>query len=220
MYKNIKFNINRKIEILMEDGVYKSNVQDLERDYIGISIPVKDGQYLPLKTGEKVEGVYYDEKNIYKFYTTVKGRKIDRIMMILLHYPTKFIKIQRRNFVRVPLVINVCCGLLNKDLDFKNIGDNQIEFFDAFSIDMSAGGIKIATERNIKIGDILMITLPLKNEVLTLKCKAVRIDRDFNNNKNLCGLTFMDLENKTREKIIKMLFQIMREQRKKAPKGD
>ena len=47
------FNVNGRIEILMDDGIYKSNIQDIDKDYIAISIPVKDGEYLPLRRGNE-----------------------------------------------------------------------------------------------------------------------------------------------------------------------
>ncbi|WP_027624815.1 flagellar brake protein [Clostridium lundense] len=218
MAGDVKFLVNRKVEIIMDDGIYVSNIQDVEDEYAGISIPVKDGSYLPLKKGDRVEGVYYSGNGLYKFYTVAVGRKIDRIMMILLAHPEKFIKFQRRNYVRVPIVIKVFCAILDKTINLNNITDNQFEFFDAFSLDISAGGMRLSTDRDISIGDIIMITLPLKNEVINVKGKVVRVERA--RDRNICGIGFMDVDNKTVEKIIQLLFQIMREQRKNAPKED
>lgn len=218
MAENIKFLVNHKVEILMEDGIYISNIQDIEDEYAGISIPVKDGSYLPLKKGEKVEGIYYSGKGLYKFNTVVVGRKIDRIMMILLAHPNRFMKIQRRNYVRVPMVTNIYCAILDKTQTLDNITNNQLEFFDAFSLDVSAGGMKLSTDKSIDKGNTIMITLPIKNEVINVKGKIIRVERI--QNRNVCGVCFMDIDNKTVDKIMKLLFQIMREQRKSEPRED
>lgn len=218
MAENIKFLVNHKVEILMEDGIYISNIQDIEDEYAGISIPVKDGSYLPLKKGEKVEGIYYFGNGLYKFNTVVVGRKIDRIMMILLAHPNRFMKIQRRNYVRVPMVTNIYCAILDKTQTLDNITNNQLEFFDAFSLDVSAGGMKLSTDKSIDKGNTIMITLPIKNEVINVKGKIIRVERI--QNRNICGVCFMDIDNKTVDKIMKLLFQIMREQRKSEPRED
>lgn len=218
MEDNVSFLVNHRIEILMDDGIYLSNIQDIDEGQVGISIPVKDGVYLPLRRGDRVEGLYYNSKGIFKFNTVVTGRKIDRIMMILLAHPKKFTKVQRRNFVRVPLVTNVYCAIIDKQINLNNIGDNQVDFFDAFSLDISAGGMKLSTDKEVNKGDILMATMPIKDEVITIKGKVIRVENI--QNKNICGICFLDVDDKTVEKIMKALFQIMREQRKNAPRED
>jgi len=91
--------INTKDIHLVISGETKN--RDITDEYMAISIPVKGGSYLPLKKGEIIEGIHYENKAVYKFFTSVIGRKIDRIMMIILKKPEKFVKIQRRNYVRV-----------------------------------------------------------------------------------------------------------------------
>ena len=54
MSDNVEFLVNQRIEIEMEDGIYKSNIQDITDEYIGISIPVNEGKYVPLRKDEKV----------------------------------------------------------------------------------------------------------------------------------------------------------------------
>ena len=216
MAETIKFLLNHRVEIMMDDTTYLSNIQDVEEEYAGISIPVRDGTYLPLKKGEKVEGIYYAKRGLYKFNTVVVGRKIDRIMMILLAHPKKFIKFQRRNYVRVPVSANTCCALVDKKSSLKNITDNQFEFFNAVSLDISAGGMRISTDRDINVGDVIVATLPIKDEVINVKGKIIRVERV--ENRNICGINFIDMDKKTVEKIISLLFRIMRDQRKNTPR--
>lgn len=210
MPNSIRFTVNSKIEILMEDGIYKSNIQDVYDDHIGISIPVREGIYLPLKKGEKVEGIFYSYKGTFKFHTIVVGRKIDRIMMILLAKPKSFIKIQRRNYVRVSTVSKVICSIIDSSED--------AQFFEGFTLDISAGGMKLSTSKELNIGDTIAISVTLKNEELHLKGKIIRVEKE--DKRNICGVAFIDMDNKTTEKIVRLLFQIMREQRKNGPKED
>ncbi|WP_315114382.1 PilZ domain-containing protein [uncultured Clostridium sp.] len=209
MTDNIKFSVNSKIEILMDDGIYKSDIQDISDSYAGISIPVREGVYLPLKKGELINGVYYTHKGVYKFTTVVTGRKIDRIMMVLIDHPKKFVKIQRRNFVRVSIVSKACCSVIDTGRD--------VEFFDGYTLDVSAGGMKLSTYKELYVGNILAVSLLLKDEEIHVKGKVIRVEKE--NKKNICGVSFIDVDDKTVEKIIRVLFQIMREHRKNGPGG-
>lgn len=224
MNVNIQFLVNNKIEIDFNDESYKSSIQDVSDEYIAISIPVNDGKYLPLAKGEKVTALYYYGKDIYKFNTVVIGRKIDRILLIMLKKPESVTMIQRRNFARVPFMLNVYCALIRTEKSIDTINDNQIDFFDAYTLDISGGGIRIAVDRKlekkIQRGNILMLTIPIENENLTIEAKIARVENDRKNSKIICGLTFLDLDRKTRETIVKVVFEIMRDQMRRGSKGD
>lgn len=224
MSDNMEFLVNQKIEIEMEDGIYKSNIQDVTDEYIGISIPVNEGKYVPLRKGEKVICHYYYNKDIYRFETVVSGRKIDKLLIIMLKKPEKVVMYQRRNFARVPLMVNIYCGILENSKKIENIGNNQIEFFDAYSLDISGGGLRLAIDRKfekrLNLGSMLMMTIPLSDENLTVKGKIVRVENDRKNPKIICGVSFVDLDRLTRESIIRLVFKTMREQMKKGAKGE
>lgn len=220
----VEFLVNNKLEIEVNDEIYKSNIQDIGEDYIGISIPVNNGKYLPLTKGEEVTGTYYCGKDIYRFATVVIGRKIDRILIIILKKPESLELFQRRNFVRVPLMIDVFCALICEDKNICNVNDNQVEFFNAYSIDISGGGMKVVLDSNLRdkvdYGDILMVTIPQQDDNLTVKGRIMRINNDKKNPKIICGLSFIDLDKNTRERIIGLVFKTMREQMRKGAKGD
>jgi len=223
MSDKVEFLINNKIELKYKDETYKSNIQDVTEEYIGISIPVSDGKYLPLATGEEVAVTYYG-KDIYGFNTVVLGRKIDKILIIMLKKPEKSAIIQRRNFARVPLMINVYCAVISTDKNINNIGDNQIEFFDAYSLDISGGGMRVAIDRKyekkIQRGNMMMVTIPFGDENITIQGKIVRVENNRTNPTIICGLNFLDLDAKVRENIIKIVFDIMRDQMRKGPKEE
>lgn len=219
----VEFVINNRIEI--DDGgeIYKSNIQDVSEDYIGISVPICNHKYMSFRKGDKVEGIYYEGKNIYKFFTVVIGRKIEKILIIMLRKPEKMELFQRRNFVRVPLIVDILCALIPVEKSLNNLND-QVEVFKACSLDMSGGGMKMIVDASLKdklkLGDKIMITLPLENNRLDVKGKLVRIHENRENKKLICGVSFINLDRLSREKIIRGLFQIMRGHMKKGVKQD
>lgn len=217
---DIDFDINSKIEIQVDndDRYYKSNIQDLGEDYIGISLPVNNGKYLLLRKGDRIRCIYFREKKIYGFYTVVLDRKSDKILMIQIKKPDQVKLTQRRDFVRVPLINDVLCVLIPDSRDLKHLSC-QINFFNANSLNISGGGMKLSVDmkykNEIRLGSTLMVTIPIKDDNVTVKGKIVRIDKNTQNKLLICGITFLDLEEDSREKIIKLVFDIMRKQIKK-----
>ncbi|MDF2882587.1 MAG: flagellar protein [Clostridiaceae bacterium] len=207
MANKVKLQINSKIDVIYKDDAYVSNVQDIDAENIAISIPVREGMYLPLSLGESVEIIFYHEGDAYKFKTSVTGRKIDKIYVILLKYPSSFTKIQRRNYVRMETLIDISCTLAE--------GTNKIEFFDALVIDISGGGLRLVTSRPLKMGNNLIMNIPLKDDNLVLKGKVVRHELNVDK-KHVCGIAFQDMLNENIERIIRYIFELMREQRKKS----
>lgn len=202
-----KFLINGKLDVIYDYQVYKSRIEDVTDDYVAMSIPVSEGNYLPLSRGEKIEAVYYYKEGLYKFYSTVVGRKIDRIALILFDIPQKMEKYQRRNFVRIPHIDNISFIKLNDNEGYKD--SNEVKVSDGIPVDISGGGLKFLTKENVKIGDILYVTIYIDSEPVRIKGKVVRHSIN-NDKKNVCGISFIDVDKNDREKIIKFTFTKMR----------
>lgn len=222
----MELKINGRIEVLDEDGItyLKSNIQDITDEGIYITIPMKEGKYLPLNIGQSVSIIYYRDQDVYQFDGDVIGRTVNVIPMIILSQPRNIRVIQRRNYVRV-LVINTVKYLkIDRELAEKdiprilNIVDSN-NFKQATVLDLSGGGMRFKTDTKLKLNDYLLISLSLINEEIMVKTKIVRCEMQPDKT-YICGLTFLDLGELTREKIIKYIFHVMREQRKKGLKGD
>lgn len=207
MLDELNFEINSRIEVSWNDEYYKCTIEDIEDGFIAISIPIKDGQYIPLRVGERVEIIYYYSKDIYKFFTLVIGRRIDRIPIIILAYPKEVFKIQRRKFVRVQNINEVEYVKLESSTNQKPIK--------AVMVDLSGGGMRIKFKEDVKLGDKVKVWIPMGTEPIEVKGQVVRIEMIENTKRNICGVSFIDLEERVREKVIKLIFQVMRDQMKK-----
>lgn len=217
--KGFELNINGRLDVYWEDAIYKSTVQDISDDYFAMSVPMSEGRYLPLERGEKVEIIYYDNLVLYKFIGVVISRKIDNnVPQLILQFPDRVQRIQRRNYVRVDLIeyINYCQFIDDKKIDDIYYEDDE-NIFKAILLDVSGGGIKLKIKERVKANDILLIQLPTNEGILKLKGRIVRVIKD-DDNRNLCGISFIELNSKTRERIIRYVFDIMRKQRNTALK--
>lgn len=217
--KGFELNINGRLDVYWDDAIYKSTIQDVSDDYFAMSVPMFEGRYLPLERGEKVEIIYYDNLVLYKFIGVVINRKIDNnVPQLILNFPDKVQRIQRRNYVRVDLIeyINYCKFIDNKRVEDLYYEDEK-NLFKAILLDISGGGMKLKIKEKITASDILLIQLPTNEGVLRIKGRVVRVFKD-DDGRNICGICFIEIDNKTRERIIRHVFDIMRKQRNAALK--
>ena len=50
----VDFKLNKKLEILVGEKYYISNIQDVTDDYIAISIPINSGEYCSIVKGSHI----------------------------------------------------------------------------------------------------------------------------------------------------------------------
>ncbi|NFB56420.1 flagellar protein [Clostridium botulinum] len=210
-----EFKINNRVEIEWEDGYYKSIIQDVNEDTIYINIPANKGKYLPLNYNDKVTVFYFHGEKIFKFRTIVTGRKIDKILLIALKKPQKMNRIQRRNFVRISLILNTYAALIDTKRDLKEICyankcNTEFDFFDADIVDISGGGLKLSAKKDIDFGEEIIVNIPFEKENMAVKGKIIRKQNE--KEKYIYGVKFLDIDVLAREKIIKFIFSKMRKQ--------
>lgn len=208
---NFNLEVNDRVEIIVDEKAYKALIMEVEDDFLRINLPVCDGDYLMLHSGEKIEmNSYFNENGCYNFYCEVISRgKEGNMIYYNMSLPFDITKIQRRNSFRV--------GILNP-IEYKIITNNDEENFnnipykEAMMIDLSAGGLKLKIEEDIKKEDLLLVNLKLNKIQFEIKCDIVRIENTVDKEK-LCGLRFIDITPAQSDKIIQELFGIVRKQR-------
>lgn len=209
--ESLNLSINGKVEVLWDEkSIYKSIIQEVEEDGFSITVPLNNGEYLTPHVGEKLELMCYDDSgNVYKFNCKVKGRNTDNnIPLYILSEPYDVSIIQRRNYVRVKIVQMI--QYLKGSLEGENI--DRLKFSPAILLDLSGGGMRIKVNEKPSLGEKLLGELKYNGDEALIKAKIVRVEKT-EDNKYICGVSFDDLDNITREKIIKMVFTIMRKQR-------
>ncbi|MBW9154931.1 flagellar brake protein [Clostridium tagluense] len=210
----VDFAINRKLEILVDERYYNTNIQDLTEEYIAISIPMSGGQYVPLSRGDIIDVIYYEDENLYKFKSSVIGRKIENIPILLVSKPLEIEKIQRRKYVRISLINTAKYKNLKNQSKISPKTIDESEYLKASIVDLSGGGMKVRVSEEIVKNDFILVNLTVNNEDIHIVGQAKRIQKD-DEGRFVCGLSFEFLDNLTRERIIKYIFQLMREQMKK-----
>ena len=207
---NFEVVINSKLEVRVDDEIYKTRVQDSNSKNLVISVPVIGGVYLTLRTGEEIDLIYYDDKaNIFNFKSKIINRIVENgvpYYSITLPYNVK--KIQRRNYVRVDTV-QVINDIRKYDEKTKSL-ENKVS--NGLLLDLSGGGMRIKSRDKLNKNDIIIAKIGNVKEEISIKGKIIRVDIA-DDKKYIYGISFLDLDNRTRERIIGTVFTIMRKQR-------
>ncbi|OPJ64486.1 flagellar brake protein [Clostridium chromiireducens] len=209
--KGFTLKVNDRIEVVVNEKPYKALIMDVEDDSMRINLPVYEGDYLMLHSGEKIEmNSYLDEGGCFNFYSTVISRgKEGSIIYYKVSLPFDIKKIQRRNFFRVSVLDTVEYKIIT-DIDEEDF--DNIPYEEGTMVNLSGGGLKLKLKRDIKESDLLLINLRLSKIQAEIKCDIVRIENTADKEK-LCGLRFIDITPAQSEKIIQELFEISRRQR-------
>lgn len=202
-----RFNLslNGNVIIIFNEKYYKSTVQDLHDDDFSINIPIGNGEYLSLHPDDEVEVNYYaDGGNYYVFTTKVISRKTEnKIVMYTLERPETVKKIQRRNYVRVSLAEYAV---------YKSKKDDDKNWQQGLLLDLSGGGLRIKVKERMMLNDKIIINIHCDQESYSVIGKIVRCDKT-ELQEYICGIEFVELDERKRDRIIDKVFTIMRKQR-------
>lgn len=201
--KNFNLNINGVVVVNYDNVIYKCSIQDISEEGFSISVPVNNGKFLMLDEGKNLDVEYCTETgNYYEFDVEVIGRdKSDQIPMYKLSLPMNVRKIQRRNYVRVPVV---------KTVEYRR--DEEELWSKATILDLSGGGMKIKAAQEFKINEKLFIKIETSSEVFEITAEVKRSDK-IKTYEYIYGLEFIDINENKRDKIVKEVFLVMRKQR-------
>ena len=137
----------------------------------------------------------------YAFNTEVIGRKMTNIPMIMLSLPSddEFIRIQRREFVRVKTSVDIA------------IEYNQ-QYFQFVTHDISAGGLAIILNSRVpfKAGDQISLTivLPFSNgDIRYVQTKAIFVRTFEKNGGKLASIQFTEIADLAKQQILRFCFE-------------
>ena len=191
---------------------FRCKVVEQKDGVIYIDYPINT---ITKKTAFLIDGAQFrvtfndESKQSFAFNTEVLGRKKGNIPMIMLNCPPdeEFIKIQRREFVRVETPVDVAVEYDNR-------------FTQLVADDISAGGVLLALQGavNFKIGDEVRLTivLPYTNkEIRYVQTDALVVTTFERNNRTLASVQFTDTDDIDKQYIVRFCFERQLQIRKK-----
>ena len=203
--KTFDIYINCILDVLDDKGkAYKSRIQEINEDHMYIDIPMENGEYLLLRKNCEIGIIIYNEKigMLYKANLRIISKKIEgNLSLYKVSRPYGIEKLQRRNYVRVDTT---------RAVKYKKKGD--IAYSDGIILDLSGGGMKIKLDKKIEVNDILNLIVELDGKFAQIKGQVRRVYKDEKDRKYVIGFEFTEINEAVRDRIIHIVFSVMRRQ--------
>lgn len=211
MFKEL--HVNKRIDIFIKDGEYQgsylSKVADVNNRELKVTAPFSKGEIVPLRMEQQVQLFYTGTNAAYTFLAKIIARQNKPVALLTLEKISEVKRIQRREFFRIEAKRKVNYRGIDENSD-----NNDEDFKESMTMDISAGGIKLLADDSIPTTGILELTIDIPGlENIQLKGEIV-------NTYNLpdgsaVAVGFLDIKPNQQDVIITWLFDYQRELRKK-----
>jgi c-di-GMP-binding flagellar brake protein YcgR len=215
----IKEGLLLRLEPLAEDtdDKFNSKVVEKEDGRLFVSYPVNEETRKTtfMLDGTQLKVSFIGKDNVvYSFQSEVIGRAKKTFPVIVLRYPgdKRVVRIQRRQYVRVPASISIAIHPL----------EGEFDPFVTVTEDISAGGAAAIVNHFVDLhsGKIVNVwlTLPMHSNELNYLQLQARVVRAVPKNEAEPGklfLQFLDMEGPNQEQLIRFVFEQQLELKRK-----
>lgn len=183
---------------------FRCRVVELKDQFVYIDYPINVATN---KTAFLVDGAQFratftnEAKQSFVFNTEVVGRRGGNVPMMLLSCPAPedFIKIQRREYVRVETPVDIAV-------------EHNGQFYQFVAEDISAGGTAIIVRNAVGFGDDtnvkLTVVLPFSSGEIRYVQTAARIVRLFDRDEiRIATVQFTDTDDIDKQHIVRFCFE-------------
>ncbi|WP_027437871.1 flagellar brake protein [Lachnospira multipara] len=148
---------------------YISQVLDIRSDELVCAMPIFEGRIVPLEVESDYVAYFYTSQGIYKADVIAVSRsKEGNIYTVNFKLQSDLIKFQRREFYRLECTIEVrLISLTDEETKFflkesKLPNNLQETFLKAIIVDISGGGVRVFTPRQLNITEFVSLEFELK----------------------------------------------------------
>lgn len=209
--------------------IYNSQVLDEgEGDNIMVAMPLREGAVIPLSVGQEFFATFYTQNGLLRCRVRVAGRsKKNALFYLELEQKTSLQKMQRREHFRYECRVQIEYRLLGEEeqqmIESGNayVGDEEQQTWkSATMLDLSGGGIRFVTSVHEDKANFMEVRFPIvfkgKSEVIYAYARLLRSQRNENNSMIYDHhIKFWLMDQGTREKIIRYIFDEQRKNRAK-----
>ncbi len=213
--------VGTSLKIRKDDRDYSSRIEEIDSEHLYLSAPIEQGRLIYFMQGENISGYIVNRGAVYNFKQPVEGHISKPVPLLKVKKPEKLKKIQRRQFFRLEKKMPTKFRLLDDDCETE-----LSETKGAYALDISGGGMKLATVEVIPISSYLELNFDLDieegsssyTENIICLGKIVRSEKIDSDRVTIYhyGIKFESLPQYIQDIIIRFIFN---EQRKLRTKG-
>ncbi len=206
------FRVGLRLEVWHEDSkaTWITRIEEVYADSFAVSSFFAGAEVHVLRPGDEVNCLLTDKLTHaqYGFTAQVLRREVKSVPLYHLSRPKNFVRIQRRAFVRLPVLIPQL---------FRTLEDSV--WHKGYLLDLSGGGARISHKSPLTVGQDIYLQFTLRKEdgVLLVQGKVVRVERadEIGPATFHSGIRFPTLPETTQDLIVGYVFERMLAGRRK-----
>ena len=203
--------IGKRIKIVKktkDDEFLASQILDIVgEEHVVVSGPIKKSDFIFIHKDELIE-LYYTvkDKGIFSYTAKVISREFSPVYTLKLERISKINRVQQREHFRLLI------GLpLKKEHEVYINGNKETHKEECEAKDISGGGLRIYCNYKHKINDKIACTIEIENKDININGIVRRIEEiDTFDFEYSLGVSFVEIEESSRDTIIKYIFEQQR----------
>ena len=213
--------------------IYNSQVYDiLSEDTMEILMPMEKTKLILLPVDGEFDMVFYEPNGLFQCFARVIDRyKRNNVYILVMELTSNLRKYQRREYYRFSCALEMCSRTLEEE-ELQAVENNQpyaltpgLPLKQSIIVDISGGGLRFLSTQLYEPGSMIYISYHLlkngQNKLYemvgkVLSAKALDNRPDTYEHR----VQYVDMDSKTREEIIKYIFEEERKNRRKEVYGN
>lgn len=195
-----------------EKKLFRGIVITVIKNYIAVSISILEDNYTQLHIDEKIEFLAVFGKSALRCSAVIRDSRFESSNnLVILDAPVIVKEIERREFERASININVDYNFLPPDFVHKKLNSVPYYYFkkmkQASTIDLSGSGIYVKMPESVPIGTFCATSFFI-NEKISALCSVVRIDKAAEPDLENVAFKIEDINESSRIEIINFVKSI------------
>lgn len=218
----IEFESRSKLEIFTVENqlIGRAILMDVTDRFLYISKPIHSGVVRNLRMDGPIRVICYAKGKVFEFDTTVMQEITDNVPLYQLPVPRAVHTVQRRRNVRIPWTVELRYAaldeaetMLDPDQVFEKLEKHYADRLQSgLSVDLSGEGIGIITGESYEMNQRIAILIDHPQLSLATWGRVRRITFNPDQGNYRLGISFSQISEREKEKIIQFVFKKMRDQ--------
>lgn len=208
--------------------VYKSEVCDiLSEDRLEIAMPIEQTKLILLPIDSECDVIFYGKGSLYQCFARIIDRyKANNLYILVIELITNLRRYQRRDYYRYSCALQMCTRELEEE-EVKAVESNGeydltpgLPLKQSLIIDISGGGLRFLATHKYEPDSLIYCTYQLfvkgQNKKYELVGKILSVKESENRSDTFeHRVQYINIDETTREEIIKYIFEEERKERRK-----
>lgn len=194
------------------DGIIKK----ISKDFLGVTINTRQDSYIILNKNQFVDLILANDRKAVKCTSVILGcTQNDFEQAIIISIPKVILGIDRREFTRLPIVMDIEYSPLPLEATYDKLSSVESKYFRYFkktyTINISAGGVYFIVSNNEVDSKLALISLSLRDEKIVSLCEKVRTDNADDMKHQKVAYRFNDIKTDHRQLILDFISEKSKE---------